>query len=302
MALIEFLLNLAGLLLWINWRTLAADPLRTAAPATLAGTLRRAEPRRVRRWHFLAALVLLLVLRAEFYRLLGPALDWTGTLDLFATRIAFRSDTGALMLLYSLLDFGLWLGGLLLGLLLVSLVTRTGTGQTMFGQVARTHLGRILEWPRWVRLLLPFLAGALFWWLASWLLGRWELIPRPGSELVRVTQAALVGAGSYLAWKYVLAALLVLHWLQCHVYFGRHPFWNLVDETGRRLVAPLRAVPLHFGKLDLRPLLALILVLALAHALEHGIRPPVRLDVNGRPEPTAFQIPGLAAVFEQVSR
>ena len=64
MSLIDFILNLAGLLLWLNWRTLPFDPLSKTTPATLVGTLRRAAPTRVKRWHFLAALGALLVLRA----------------------------------------------------------------------------------------------------------------------------------------------------------------------------------------------------------------------------------------------
>ena len=45
MGIIDFILNLAGLLLWLNWRALRFDPLGKRTPATLIGTLRRAEPR-----------------------------------------------------------------------------------------------------------------------------------------------------------------------------------------------------------------------------------------------------------------
>src|ERR1043165_4473881 len=124
MALIDFILNLAGLLLWVNWRAIPFDPLTTATPATLVGTLRRAEPSRVKRWHFLLGLGALLVLRAFFYRLIGPAVDWTATLNLFATRLAFRSDSQNLMLLYSALSFGAALSFFLLWLVLVSLIAR----------------------------------------------------------------------------------------------------------------------------------------------------------------------------------
>jgi len=110
MSLIDFILNLAALLLWLNWRAVAYDPLATASPATLVGTLRRAEPARVKRWHFLAALGGLLLLRAWLGWQLGPALDWTARLNLVATRVAFKSDFFALMLLYSVLSFGLLVG------------------------------------------------------------------------------------------------------------------------------------------------------------------------------------------------
>jgi hypothetical protein len=44
MALIDFILNVAALLLWLSWRAIRLDPFIRATPATLAGTLRRAEP------------------------------------------------------------------------------------------------------------------------------------------------------------------------------------------------------------------------------------------------------------------
>ena len=43
MTLIDFILNLAALLLWFNWRAARIDPLATATPSTLAGTLRRSH-------------------------------------------------------------------------------------------------------------------------------------------------------------------------------------------------------------------------------------------------------------------
>jgi hypothetical protein len=64
MPLIDFILNLAGLLLWLNWRSSRFDPLAHTSAATLAGTLKRAEPRRFQGWPFLGGLVGLLLLRA----------------------------------------------------------------------------------------------------------------------------------------------------------------------------------------------------------------------------------------------
>src|ERR1044072_3447506 len=101
MPLIDLILNLAGLLLWISWRAEPFDPLTQTRPATLPGTLRRAEPTRVRPWHFLIVLVLLLVARAAFYRFIGPALNWTAAVNLGAISISFRSDSFGRVMLFS---------------------------------------------------------------------------------------------------------------------------------------------------------------------------------------------------------
>ncbi len=299
MSLIDFILNLAGLLLWLNWRALPFDPLTKATPATLVGTLRRAEPTRVKRWHFLAALGALLVLRAGFYRLIGPAADWTGTVNLIATRLAFRSDSFNLMLLYSVLSFGLLLGIFILWLLLLSaLAQSSGENQLLF-RMARAHLDFVIGWPAWRKLLLPFLAGLVLWLLLSWPLARWDLIPRPVSETSRLTQSALVGLSTYFALKYLIVALLAAYLLHNYLYFGRHVIWNFVDETARRLLGPLRL--LRVGKVDLAPLAGIVLVSLFAQFAEHGVRSPMQFDINGRPEPPAWEIPGLRGLYERVS-
>jgi len=162
MWLIDFILNLASLLLWLNWRALPLDPLATATPPTFVGTLRRAEPARVKRWYFLAALVGLLLLRAWLCWQLGPALNWTARLNLFATRLAFKSDFFGLMLLYSALSFGLMLGIFLLWLLLLSMLGRDDGNNPLPIRLARAHLGFAAQWAAWQKLLLPLAAGFVF--------------------------------------------------------------------------------------------------------------------------------------------
>jgi hypothetical protein len=301
MSLIDFILNLAGLLLWVNWRAVPRDQPRQVTPATLIGTRRRAEPARVNRWYFLAALGALLFLRAWFYWQLGPALNWTARLNLLATRLAFKSDSFGLMLLYSALSFGLLLGVFWLWLLLVSLLGG-GAGENLPPlRLARAHLGAINGWSAWKRLLLPLVAGFVVWWLLTWPLAAWGVIPRPVLGMARLAQAALVGGSTYLAWKYLIAALLTLQLLHNHVYLGGHPIWNFVDVAARRLLRPVQKLPLRVAKVDLTPVVGIVLAFIFAYCAENGV-PPARMDVNGRREPRAFEIPGLIDLYERASR
>src|SRR5436305_2141411 len=89
MAVIDFILNIASLLLWLNWRSLKFDPLATTSAASLAGTLKRAAPRRVKRWHFAAALAAVLFFRAWLYWQIGSAVNWTPSLPLGAIALSF---------------------------------------------------------------------------------------------------------------------------------------------------------------------------------------------------------------------
>src|SRR5271170_4010983 len=112
MGYVDFILNLAGLLLWVKWRSLPFDPIHKRTPATLVGTLRRAAPSHFQRWHLMVMIVALLVLRAVVYWWIGPAFAqvWVGKLDLGVMILPFRSDWFVRILFFSFFSFGLALG------------------------------------------------------------------------------------------------------------------------------------------------------------------------------------------------
>jgi len=100
MTFIDAILNFAGLLLWVSWRSLSFDPLVKQKPPALVSTVKRTESRFLSRWHFLAALVALLALRGLVYWQIGSAVDWVPSLKLGAISISFRSDVPGRILLF----------------------------------------------------------------------------------------------------------------------------------------------------------------------------------------------------------
>ena len=271
MAYVDFILNLAGLLLWIKWRSLPFDPIHKRTPATLVGTLRRAAPSHFRRWHLLALVALLLLCRAGFYQLLGPAMHWTGRLDLGVAILPFRTGCFARMLAFSFFSFGLALGIFYLWLLLLSFLAEKTATEQPIRRLVRMQLGGIDGWPHWAKIISPFAITALVWWLASWLFAWLEIIPPPVSAAHRIEESVVIGLGSYLAWKFIAAALLVLHLLNTYIYFGRHPFWNYVNATAQTLLSPLRKIPLRAGKVDFAPVVGIAIVFLAAEFAERGL-------------------------------
>jgi uncharacterized protein YggT (Ycf19 family) len=258
--IIDFILNLAGLLLWLNWRTAKVDPLGKRTPATLIGTLRRADSRGTARWHLPVVLGGLLLLRALFYWQIGAAAHWTGKLDLGVIELSFRSDFFSRMLLFSFCSFALMLAVFYLWLLLLSILA----GPEPFHALVRTQLGGIDRWPRPVKWILPFAVAALIWWLANWLFAGLQIIPPPVSPERRLAGALIIGLDSYLMWKFLIGALLLLHLLNSYIYFGRHPFWNYVNATAQTLLRPLKKIPLRAGNANFAPVAGITLVFLLA--------------------------------------
>src|SRR6476620_3160728 len=109
MNLIDWILNLAGLFLWIDWRsgTLARQP---RPPLSLASAVRPAERRLPAEFGSLAVLAFILLVRPCFYYSIGSKLGWTPQLDLLAISLPWRSDLLGRMYLYSTISFLLTLG------------------------------------------------------------------------------------------------------------------------------------------------------------------------------------------------
>jgi len=275
MGLIDFILNLAGLLLWLNWRSLHLDPLARRTPATLVGTLRPAAPRRWRNWQLLAGLGLLLLLRSAFYWDIGSTVSWTPTLDLGVVALAFRSDSfpAGISLrattLFSLLSFGHVLLVFYFWLLVLESLNRRNAEPDAVQKILRLHLGRMARWPWPVQLLLPLLLTAALWVAIHPLLVSIGVLNRAGSLAHLAEQGLLVGGGLVLTLKYLLPVILLLHLIVSYVYLGTSPLWDFISSTARNLLRPVQA--LRYGKLDLAPLAGILLILLALHWLPNYV-------------------------------
>jgi hypothetical protein len=239
MGLIDFILNLAGLLLWLNWRAARFNPLNRRTPATLMGTLRPAVSASYSRWPLLAFITALLLLRGVFYRLVSSiSSTWTGHVDLQVIVLSFRSDSFLRMLEFSFFSFGVTLGIFYSWLFLLSALA----GPEPLHRLIKVQIGRVDAWPAWVKLLAPIAAAAILWLPAGWLLAEIRVVPHAVSVADKLEKSLVIGIGQCLTWKYPLGAILILHLLNTYIYFGKHPFWNYVGAVAEKLLRPLRGM------------------------------------------------------------
>ena len=267
MGLIDLVLNLAGTLLWLGWRSMGLDPLVKATPVSLVGTLRRAEPRRLRGWQLLVGLTALLLLRAALYCQIGPEVNWTPKLNLFFVVLAFHSHLFLPSLLYSILSFGrlliicyFWM------LVLVIINRRTGSPDPVL-KALRAHLSAVARWPRLLQWGLPLLSVAALWIALHPLLVQ-QGIDQPAQTHTRLAgQGMLVGAALYLSLQYLLPGFLFAHLVASYVYLGDSPLWDFINATARNLLAPLRRLPLQIAHVDLAPVVGVALIFVLLHWL-----------------------------------
>lgn len=271
MDLIDFILNLAGVLLWLSWRSMRFDPLVKTTPATLVGTLRRAEPRRLKGWQSLVGLAALLLLRALLYRQTAPAIDWTPKLDLFFVVLAFPTDHFHTALLYSMLSFARILIVCYFWGLALMAINRSIADTDPLQRMLRLQLGPVARWPRLLQLLLPLILIAGFWMVLHPLLAHLEITNRVRSRLHVAEQGFLIGIALYFTLQYLLPVLLLLHLVASYVYWRSSPLWDFIGATARNLLAPLHRLPLRIARFDFAPLAAVMLILFLLHWLPNLI-------------------------------
>ena len=282
---IDFILNVAGLLLWLNWRSVRLDPFNRGIPATLAGTVRRAEPMRLKRWHFLAALAALLFVRAFFYEHLGPAVNWTPKLNLVVVTPAFPlvirgQDFFLSALLFSLASFVRLLVIFYLWLLAVAILNRRETNPDPLQKLLLVQLGRVGKWPLFVQLLFSVMAIAALWALFHPLLVHIGVTTPARSKALLFAQGAVLSVIAWLTLKFLLLAFLAVHFIITYVYLGTNPVWDFINTTSKNLLAPLRKLPLRFGRIDLSTILGIILVVLLLYFLPAYVLG--KLDASGR--------------------
>jgi uncharacterized protein YggT (Ycf19 family) len=273
---IDFILNVAGLLLWLNWRSVRLDPFTRGVPATLAGTVRRAEPMRLQRWHFLAALAGLLFIRAYFYEHIGPAANWTPKLNLTVVVPAFplviRSQVFFLSaLLFSVASFVRLLVVFYFWLLAIAALNRRETNPDPLQKLILLQLDRMARWPLVVQLILPFVIIIALWSLFHPLLVHIGVVTPLRSNALLLAQGAVITVILYLTLKFLLLTFLIVHLLITYVYLGTNPVWEFINTTSRNFLSPLNRLPLRFGKIDLAPILGIILVVLFLYILPHQI-------------------------------
>jgi uncharacterized protein YggT (Ycf19 family) len=271
MSLIDFILNVAGILLWLNWRSVHADPFMRGRPATLSGTLRRAEPLRIKRWYFLAALTGLLFLRGIFYKEIGPAVNWTAKLDLYFVVLTFHEAFFVPAELFSLFSFARDFLIFYFWLLTLAVINHREAGSDPIQKMISLQLGRLARLPRSVQLLGPFFVVAILWIVAHPVLVYTGETGRVHSDVNLAGQSLLVGAALFLSLKYLLPVFLALHLIASYVYLGASPVWDFIAMTARNILSPLDRFSLRTGKIDLAPLIGIALILLLLHALPNGI-------------------------------
>ena len=257
---VHIVLNLAALLLWLNWLLVSRETPSLTPANSLVSTLRKAGSKGIGRWKFLAGMALLILLRAVAYWQIGPMLKWTPRLEWGVINLTFGVDDLFQMVIFSILSFLAVLGVFYLWLLLLSVANKSVPDTDALQKLVRYLFKWLEPWPAWLKLPLPLFAGGLLWIGLHPLLSLLAVAPPVKSGPQLCEQAMIVSAGGYLAWKYLIVSVLILHLVNSYVHLGNSALWGFVNVTARNLLRPLQWLPAQIGRVDFLPLIGVALV------------------------------------------
>src|SRR4051812_2093984 len=219
MSLIHWILDIAALLLWVDWRSGRVVALKTGQVAiSITNSIRATEKSRFRGLGSLAGLAVLLLVRPFIYSSLGSSLEWTPRINLLAISIPWRTDFLGQMFVFSFLSFLCTLGIFYSWLLLLNSVNTDVPENDLVHRFVRFQLGWLARLPAWFKLLLPPLAAGLCWAAAAPLLQRSQMIPAPKSGSHYFQQASIFFIAALLLWRWVLILAFAIHFVNLYVY------------------------------------------------------------------------------------
>jgi uncharacterized protein YggT (Ycf19 family) len=146
-------------------------------------------------------------------------------------------------------------------LLVLAAVNRGVIEPDPLQKLVRQHLSRAAYWPWPVQLVLPLILVSLLWLVVSPFLAQLGLVNSAHSLARLCYQGLLVGLGLVLTLKYLLPVFLLLHVVTSYVFLGNSPVWEFISGTARNLLKPLQGLPLRFARLDLAPIVEMLLIL-----------------------------------------
>lgn len=249
MKTIDWLLNLAALIIWLRWLSFFSAPTRITL--TLAAVVKPAEKGSKRGFFPLFIIGLIILGRAVFFHYSGAVTNFNPILDLTAISIPFKSASFMMTLLYSICSFLLFLIVFYFWLCILSVLNYKEELDIYHRKIVQ-HLGFIGKIPALFRLLAPFVITASLWLIVSVLFSKIGIVTNPNSFSKHILQSILLSLCLLFSLKYLVLIICALFLCYTYFYLGVHPFWAFIGVTGKRLLRPIRWI--RIGPLDLSPL------------------------------------------------
>lgn len=269
---VNLVLNLFGWFLWAGAFVFPRYAVRSSQPLTLLSTLRQESTPTYGRFFLLGGLVLLLGLRALAYWNFIPEGAPKPAVEFGLVSVSYLSERLVHMLIYSFSSFVIFLYGYYVLVFGLSITCRQRTRVNSIENLINQQLGSAAYWHPGLKVLALGCTGAGLWIGFGLLSLQIGVLPEEWTLGVLFMQSPIVAASFWTLYLVAIMAVIGLYLLNSYVYLGEKVVWKFIDETAKFYLSGLRQLPLVFGRIDLAPMLGLLLYWLLYRILEAGLQ------------------------------
>jgi uncharacterized protein YggT (Ycf19 family) len=258
MHIIDFMLNLAAWILWVNAWMQKHHSRVLQQPITLLATLKtsRREIREI--WFYLGGCMGVLLIKALLLHYLGSPLNAAVSVDFMHVLVFFQTGSLVSMGLMALTSFLKFAFLAYLWVWFLWNLSREGVAEPIIGNLEMA-LGFLPGRHVLIQVTVLMLLGIGGWIGLGLMFGWVGILPSNVGMSQLIWQAIWISASAWLSLFWLILVLMILYLIHSYVYLGNWEGWVWVEGMGERLLEPFEMLPLQWARIDLSPCIILLM-------------------------------------------
>jgi len=273
MQIIDFILNVAAWILWVNGWMQCRNPVKMDRPLTLLSTLKASPPKISVAWFYFGGFLVILLIKTLFLHYLGAPLQTTMSIDFLLFFVYFKTGSFFSMASMAVASF--------LKIALIAYIwvwflwhlSRKGIADNLVNSLGDS-MG-LLKGRHVLIQVSVFLLGGVLGWLGLGLYFSWMgALPSNQETSLLLWQGLWLSLSAWVGLYWLIVAMLSAYLIHSYIYLGPWEGWDWLEGMVERLLSPLKPLPLQWARIDFAPLVALglnwLIFTALIRLIQYG--------------------------------
>ena len=219
MQIIDFILNLAAWILWVNGWMQFHNPTDIQRPLTLVGTLVGPSRRIGVAWIYLGGFLLILLLKTLLLHYLGAPVETSMAINFMLLIVYFKTGTLVIMFWMALASYLKFAMIAYIWVWFLSRVSRKDLAENIV-QGLGASLG-FLQHRHWVIQILSLILFGMLGWMFLGMVFAWlGVLPAISDVSHLIWQALCISACAWLSLYYLIIVVMILYLIHSYVHLG----------------------------------------------------------------------------------
>ncbi len=258
MQIIDFILNLAAWILWVNGWIQLHNKADIQRPLTLLGTLVGPTRRMSRAWLYFGGFAVLIFLKTILLHYLGAPIETTMVVKFLLLMVYFKTGTLVSMFWMAFASFMKFALIAYIWVWFLARMSREDTAENIVSGL-NASLG-FLQNRHWVLQMVALVLFGMAGWIFLGIVFGWlGVLPPIKSVSFLVWQSLCISLCAWLALYYLVNVLMILYLIHSYIHLGNWEGWDWLDGVSEKLMSPLSPLPLQWARIDFTPVFLLLL-------------------------------------------